>query len=1143
MATTTVLRPSATSSGVGWTATPSGTLNGVTSDDSDTTYALWSGTGSALILPTPADAPPAGERRHQVRLRMRGEDGNAWGAVRLASGALVAGAAAAFSASPGTVNGAWGFGAPADGSTVLSAYVTGQSSGVKIEELYLDVDTRLAPTFTPEVLDSTGTSTTTITDTAQPSLLAFSPNLDGLSARQYRYWVTLAGVIVWDTGVVSGPSTTVQTVPLDNGSYVAHFQIWSTLGASTAYASDEETVAFTVTVGTTQAPANPTVTPVDGTPFYDLEVCAPYAGDFDNAEAWIEIQRVDCPQGGYLSLPGTTGAYASTPDTGAYTNLSVEAHVQRGDNWNMVNGEETVASQYNTVGDERSWRLSVNSPSGVPFLAWSQDGTSTLQFATATERPHVDGFGRAWLRVDLVTDDGSGGWTATWYTKDQDGPWVQLGDVNTNSGGGTEPLFDSTADIVAGGYTSGSGVVGLWTGRMYSLTISDGAGGTVLASPDFTGRAAGTTSFTDEEANVWTVNTPASITSDQKLTTVAILGPLATDECATYTDFSHPRTGLGATCDHGAAECCSYYRARTLGRIDDELQISNWSNTFDSGIPSGIIAMWPSTAASLPAGWRRTTALDAKYPKGIATSATQPGSTGGAATHTHTVPTHTHDTSHTHTVTGASGAATGTTPADDGATGTTAILSSHTHTVPTTGGASVTASGTATPAIGTGTNDPSRLHVIFMESDGTPSGIPDSALAFSPDTSLSGWTDYANATGRFIKGTAAAGDGGATASSLLDAHTHSVGAHSHTGATHTHSSTASTVSSNKSLFAGSVQALWTGSHSHTVTAASTAAASLATNAAGTSGASAGSGALEPPFRNIRVRQNGNGVPDLPVGIVCAWRGSLGSIPNFWQLCDGTNGTLDMTGVYPKGATSSIGTTGGTLSPHSHTSSSHSDHTTSGHTHTQSLGSAAAATAAISNTNTVTVALGTHTHTAPSANSTTPTVGSSTSGTLANTTQEPPYEEVAFVQLMATPTPPPDPEITCLTWDEDYHLIRSQDASGPLWAQVGGIITWDRDRPFSSATGVMGKRFITSAPPGGRNFHMTAAVNSEAELAQLQAVLNRPLVLVSPSDSDEMWAAPVASSVKIIKVGRIRQVTADFIGTGPQPPPQLADVGA
>jgi hypothetical protein len=498
MGTITTLRPSATSSGVGWTATPSGTLDGVTGDDSDTTYALWSGTGSALILPTPADAPPAGERRHQVRLRMRGEDGDAWGAVRLASGGLIAGAAAQFPASPGTVNGAWAPGAPADGSTVLSAYVTGQTSGVKIEELYLDVDSRLAPTFTPEVLDSTGSSSTTITDTSQPSLLAAGPALDGLAARQYRYWITSGATIVWDTGVVVGSAPTVQIDPLDNGSYTAHFQIWTTLGQNTAYASDEETLAFTISVGTVPAPDNPVVTVVDGTPLYQLTVCSPDATGFDGEQAYIEIQRADC------------------------------------------------------------------------------------------------------------------------------------------------------------------------SGSM----------------------------------------------------TVAVLGPLATDECADYTDYGHPRTGIGATCVYDPGECCSHYRARTVGRIGGALQISSWSDVSEA--------------------------------------------------------------------------------------------------------------------------------------------------------------------------------------------------------------------------------------------------------------------------------------------------------------------------------------------------------------------------------------------AP---------------------------------------------VTCLTWNDDYHLIRSEDATGPLWTQVGGIITWDRDRPFTSSIGIMGTRFIDSDSPGGRNFHLVAAVESDDELTAVMTLLGRPLVLVSPSDSEESWAAPISSSVNVVKIGRIRQVTADFTATGPQPSSQLADVGS
>jgi hypothetical protein len=130
---------------------------------------------------------------------------------------------------------------------------------------------------------------------------------------------------------------------------------------------------------------------------------------------------------------------------------------------------------------------------------------------------------------------------------------------------------------------------------------------------------------------------------------------------------------------------------------------------------------------------------------------------------------------------------------------------------------------------------------------------------------------------------------------------------------------------------------------------------------------------------------------------------------------------------------------------------------------------------------------------------------------------------------------------CLVWDQDEHLVRTTGPNGPIWAPVLGKFDWAVERPFTAATGVNGARFVTSAEPGGRNLSMTAAVESEEELAELRAVLARPLVLISPSDAEEVWAAPVAESVRIVKVGRIRQVTASFIGTGPEPPPQLADV--
>lgn len=494
----TTIRPSATSSALGWSAVPSGTLHGVTSDNSDSTYALWSGSGAGMVLTMPPSSPPPGERRHQVRARVRGRDGDSWWSVIVSSGALVGGSSAQFSAIEQTVSGSWGFGMPPDGSTALSAYITGQSGSLDVLEVYVDVDSRVAPTFTAQVLDGSGASTTTVVDTTTPSLVASSIDLDDLSPRQYRYWVTQGATIVWDTGIVSGPSVARVTAPLENGSYDAHLQIWTTLGSNNAYASDEETVSFTVSVGTVPAPENPVVTPVTDSPFYSLEVCASDVSDFDGAVGYVEIQRVDC--------------------------------------------------------------------------------------------------------------DGS--------------------------------------------------------------------------------------------------------------VSVAILGPLETDECATYIDYSFPRTGMGATCDHDPEPCCSYYRARTLGRIDDLLHTSLWSDA------------------------------------------------------------------------------------------------------------------------------------------------------------------------------------------------------------------------------------------------------------------------EPPV----------------------------------------------------------------------------------------------------------------------------------------------------------------PTVFCLEWGDDEHLIRTTGPDGPLWAPVLGKFDWVVERPFTVASGLMGGRFVTSAPPGGRNLKMVAAVESEGDFQAMHEILRRPLVLISPSDASEVWAVPVTESMRVIKVGRIRQITAEFIGTGPQPVPQLADVG-
>ncbi len=61
-------------------------------------------------------------------------------------------------------------------------------------------------------------------------------------------------------------------------------------------------------------------------------------------------------------------------------------------------------------------------------------------------------------------------------------------------------------------------------------------------------------------------------------------------------------------------------------------------------MPSGSIIIWTGTIANIPAGWlicdgnNSTPNLLAKFLEGVATAGTDPGTTGGNVSHTHTLP-------------------------------------------------------------------------------------------------------------------------------------------------------------------------------------------------------------------------------------------------------------------------------------------------------------------------------------------------------------------------------------------------------------------------------------------------------------------------------------------------------------------------
>lgn len=422
-------------------------------------------------------------------------------------------------------------------------------------------------------------------------------------------------------------------------------------------------------------------------------------------------------------------------------------------------------------------------------------------------------------------------------------------------------------------------------------------------------------------------------------------------------------------------------------------------------IPNGIIVGWPSTVVSIPGGWSRVAALNAKFLKGTA-AGVDPGGTGGAATHTHTTAAHSHaeSGSHVHAINN-SGNSAGTVGGDAG--GTLYATAGHAHVTNGNTGASATAIPNDTPDTSDNNNEPVYYTVIWVSSDGTPAGLPNGCLAFwNTDTSPAGWT-FCNGGGgtldlrnAFLKGAALGADGGAGPSGAAT-HTHTIAAHTHSNWSHTHAGTTSAAGTTGANIHGSGAGISVNNFDHTHALAhdaGTGAVAVNTNSA------SGTSNNDPPYYNAPILKNTSGVDDIPDGIICVWIGTLAALSALseWKLCDGSSGTPDLRSKYIKqpNTIAGVGGSGGSLTS-SHTTAAH-DHTVASHTHTITVtaGATIAAHAGTSN-----VAVDTHTHTWTNANATA-ALGSTAVTINDNTTVEPEYYGVAYaMKVSAGPAGP------------------------------------------------------------------------------------------------------------------------------------------
>lgn len=395
-------------------------------------------------------------------------------------------------------------------------------------------------------------------------------------------------------------------------------------------------------------------------------------------------------------------------------------------------------------------------------------------------------------------------------------------------------------------------------------------------------------------------------------------------------------------------------------------------------IAAGIIIGWPSTVASIPSGWTRVSALDARHILAATVGADADLVTDrGSASHTHTSPSHTPvQDAHTHS----SDTATAT-PSTilEGASPGSAPDSNHVHTTAVSNSIVGTNNGIAITVNANSSNDPPFQEVIWLQSSGTPTTIPTGALAFfDSDVLPTSWTRVLGDT--YLKGAAVATDGGAVGGALT--HTHTSPAHTHTQNLHSHtgvSGAADTVAF-KGTGAAVVASL---THTHALTFVGT----VATNQAVTTTITAAS--HEPPYRKLNTIQSS--ATTLPTNIVCLWGGTVTSIPTGWTRLTGQDGK------FAKGCTADtqVGTTGGATT-HSHTATD-CQPIQDPHTHSVSGGPSSGTTTANAAGASVLTADG-HTHatwtctTDTATNQTTPvTITSATAGDA-----YPPHRTVIFI---------------------------------------------------------------------------------------------------------------------------------------------------
>jgi len=220
------------------------------------------------------------------------------------------------------------------------------------------------------------------------------------------------------------------------------------------------------------------------------------------------IGEIERTRGTVLRLPGVAGDYASIASSSAldFTNDRFEAWFDIAlQDWSPTVTDDTLLSRWTTVGNQRGFRIFVNSSGGgsLIVITWSGNGTDLATQSTPTLiSSFLNDTQRLKIRVQLDVNDPDS--LARVWTRESDfDPWISI--FNSNAVG-LSNIHNSTAPLEFG--TQEGGTLEPLQGRYFSCRLWDGLrseGAPLIVSADFTRLRLGQTSF-EEDAQALKVN-------------------------------------------------------------------------------------------------------------------------------------------------------------------------------------------------------------------------------------------------------------------------------------------------------------------------------------------------------------------------------------------------------------------------------------------------------------------------------------------------------------------------------------------------------------------------------------------------------------------------------------------------------------